>query len=42
MPLSVIFMFGRETSPLQCAKRTDEYCFAFFMKLHENRSTHFV
>ena len=36
MLLSVIFTFGRETSPLQCAKSTDGYCFAFFMKLPMN------
>ena len=42
MLLSVIYMFGREISPLQCAKRTAGYCFAFFVKLHDNRSTHFV
>ena len=32
MLLSVIYMFGREISPLQCAKRTAGYCFALFMK----------
>ena len=40
--ISVIFMFCREIYPLQSVKRTAGFCFAFFMKLHENRSTHFV
>ena len=41
MLLSIILAFRRETS-LQCAKRTAGYCFAFFMKLHENGSSHFL